>query len=249
MPIDEARRALAGRYLMALTGAGMSVESGIPPFRGPGGLWNELDPERDASVMALESEPERVWHVFRRLGQPVLRARPHHGHQALARAERSGRLLGVATTNVDGLHQQAGSRRVIELHGNAREMVCHGCDEPVPRHWQPPPSGVPRCACGGVLRPRVTLFGELLPAGTWEQTMQLLEEAEGLIAVGTSLMVQPAAAIPTLIRRRGLPVVEIGPRPSEMGRRGDSYWVGGTARTVLPELLGRSLLRRLFRGG
>lgn len=236
--IESARRCLAGRYLLVLTGAGMSVESGIPPFRGPGGLWERLDPDVDGHVRTLRDDPERSWRLFRELAGPVARARPHQGHGALARSERSGRVLGVLTTNVDGLHQDAGSRRVTELHGSARALVCHECRLEPGAGFRVPESGVPRCpACRGALRPRVVLFGEMLPEGAWEEAMQLVEEAEGLVAVGTSLEVQPAAAIPSLVRRRGLPVVEIGPRPTDMAREGRSMWLEGLASRTLPDLL------------
>jgi NAD-dependent deacetylase len=237
---------------MVLTGAGMSVESGIPPFRGPEGLWNRFDPEVDGHVDTLREDPERSWRLFRALAGPIAAARPHGGHAALARAEKSGRVLGVATTNVDALHQMAGSRRVIEIHGSVRKFACHSCGQDATEGFAVPNAGVPRCAaCEGVVRPLVTLFGELLPNGVWDESMALLEEAEGLVAVGTSMQVQPAASIPTVVRRRGLPVVEIGPEPSALARRGEAIWVGGTAATTLPSLVAppRSWARAIFGGG
>ncbi|GAB4222553.1 MAG: NAD-dependent protein deacetylase [Acidobacteriota bacterium] len=236
--LERARRALAGRYLVALTGAGMSVESGIPPFRGEGGLWSRFDPLVDGHVRTLDTDPERSWRLFRELAGPIARARPHRGHAALARAERAGRLLGVITTNVDGLHQRAGSNNVAEVHGSARRIVCHGCG----RHASPDlvlgSDGVPRCPeCGGVLRPDVVLFGETLPDEAWRLAMELVADAEGLVTIGTSLEVQPAAGLPLLIRRRGLPVVEIGPEPSDMARQELSLWLEGSAATLVPPLL------------
>lgn len=249
--LDRARNALSGRYLVALTGAGMSVESGIPPFRGAGGLWTHLDPLVDGHVETLARDPERSWRLFRMLSEPLIRAKPHAGHSALARAERSGRLLGIVTTNVDGLHQRAGSRAVAEVHGTAARLYCHECGQVPPRGFRIPATGVPRCErCGGVIRPAVTLFGEMLPCGVWERGMSLVEDAEGLVAIGTSLEVQPAAALPSLVRRRGLPVVEVGPEPSDLARSGETIWIGGTAATMLPRLFtpAKSFLATLFRG-
>ncbi len=250
--LERARRALAGRYLVALTGAGMSVESGIPPFRGPDGLWSRLDPMVEGHVRTLDTDPGRSWRLFRMLAGPIAAAQPHRGHAALARAERSGRLLGVVTTNVDGLHQRAGSRSVAEVHGTARRIVCHRCGRdvrPGPGQLDEP---VPRClACGGVLRPAVVLFGETLPDEAWTLAMRMIEDAEGLVAIGTSLEVQPAAGLPLLIRRRGLPVVEIGPEPTELARQELSLWLPGTAAEIVPSLLApvRGRLRRWLFGG
>lgn len=219
----------------------MSVESGIPPFRGPDGLWKRLDPMIDGHVRTLDTDPDRSWRLFRAIGSPLDVARPHAGHQALARAERAGRVLGVVTTNVDGLHQRAGSRTIAELHGTATRFHCHGCGQDAPRGFRAPDAGVPRCAyCGGVIRPAVTLFGETLPAGVWDTAMRLIEDAEGLVTIGTSLEVQPAAVIPSVVRRRGLPVVEVGPEPSDLARSGETLWIGGTAATTVPLLLRRA---------
>ena len=236
--LERARRALAGRYLVTLTGAGMSVESGIPPFRGPDGLWSRLDPMTDGHVRTLETDPARSWRLFRMLAGPIARARPHRGHVALARAERSGRVLGVITTNVDGLHQKAGSRRVAEVHGTARRLLCHRCGADAHASIARLEDPVPRCPdCGGVLRPAVVLFGETLPDRAWNLAQELVAGAEGLLAIGTSFEVQPAAGLPLLVRRRGLPVVEIGPEPSDLARQDLSLWLEGTAATMVPPLL------------
>lgn len=237
--LDEARRRLRSGRWLALTGAGMSVDSGVPPFRGPGGLWEQLDPEVHAHVETLEAAPDRSWHLFRLLRRALVAATPHAGHAALARAEAAGRIVGVTTQNIDGLHQRAGSRAVIELHGSMERFRCHRCGRPVPageaaRLGAAP--GVPRCACGGVIRPAITLFGEALPEGVYERSQALLEEAGGLLVVGTSAEVYPAALLPLGALHAGRPVLVVGPDPGRLTGLPGALWL--PARAVdLPRLL------------
>jgi NAD-dependent deacetylase len=188
-------------------------------------------------VQTLESDPARAWRLFRVLAESIAGARPHAGHAALAEAERRGRVSGVATQNVDGLHQAAGSRTVVELHGSARRYVCHRCGIVVAPEDLDRRGAVPLCGCGGVIRPAVTLFGELLPPGAFERAVELLEDAGGLLVVGTSAEVHPAARIPDMALDRGLPVVAVGPSPTHLTESRSVAWVRGTAREVLPALV------------
>lgn len=267
LSVSDARRLVdAGPGWLALTGAGMSVDSGIPPFRGPGGLWSSLDPEVYAHVDTLERAPERAWHLFRLLGAAIARARPHAGHRALARAEREGRVVGVATQNVDGLHQAAESRDVIELHGSMRGLACHACGAPADpgalddaaltdagaaagRAATGVAAGtaacagtrvapVPRCPCGGVLRPGITLFGETLPDGAFDRAALLLEAAGRLLVIGSSVEVWPVAGLPPIARAGNMDILVIGPEPTRLTAHDDVAWVRGTAVEVLPALFG-----------
>ncbi len=241
VPLAEARRVFLGapRWL-ALTGAGMSVESGIPPFRGPGGLWERMNPEEYAHVRTLERDPARAWELFRILEAAIAGARPHAGHVALAEAERRGRLNGVTTQNIDGLHQAAGSRHVIELHGTLRRWVCHRCGLAMAPEDVDRRGPVPLCGCGGVIRPAITLFGELLPPGALEHSLELLEAAGRLLVVGTSAEVHPAATVPHLALERGMPIIAVGPDPTPLLESRGVAWLRGTAREVLPRLLEES---------
>lgn len=224
------------RPWLALTGAGMSVDSGIPPFRGPGGLWEAMEPEEYAHVRTLERRPERAWELFRLLGRGIAAARPHAGHAALARAEASGVLAGVATQNIDGLHQAAGSQEVIELHGNGSRFYCHRCGTPAAPEAIGAEPAVPRCRCGGVLRPTITLFGEPPPEGAFERAMELLAATQRLVLIGTSAEVYPAALLPDIARRRRMPVVVLGPDPNRLTGMPGVQWLPGRAVELLPAL-------------
>ncbi len=235
--LDAARDLVRNGDWFVVTGAGMSVDSGVPPFRGPGGLWERMDPERYAHVETLEAAPERAWELFRLLGRALAGAAPHAGHRALAAAEARGRVRGLATQNIDGLHQLGGSRTVIELHGSMRTFSCHACR----RAAAPPPlddGPVPRCpGCRGVLRPDITLFGEMLPDGAFEHAERLLRLAHGLLVVGTSSEVYPAALLPRLALERRMPLLVVGPDPSVLTGLPGVAWCAGGACETLPALL------------
>jgi NAD-dependent deacetylase len=177
---------------VVLTGAGISTESGIPDFRSPTGIWAEFDPMEYATIDAFRRDPEKVWEFYGlRLG--VLReAEPNAGHLALAELERRGLVQAVVTQNIDGLHQRAGSRDVIEVHGSIRSASCLECgtEAPLERPAQ-------RCpACGAIMKPGVVMFGELLPAEAIERALELARGAGLLLVVGSSLEVYPVAGLP-----------------------------------------------------
>lgn len=231
--IEEAARAIAARLpLVALTGAGISVESGIPPFRSPGGLWEKFDPTVYASIETFRRDPSKYWSIrgdfIRRLDDYA----PNPGHLALAELERAGLLRHLITQNIDGLHQKAGSRSVTELHGNLREIFCLACNR---RYLAPriPPGTPPRCDCGGVLKPNTVLFGEALPAEALERAIREAATCGCLLVVGTSAVVQPAASLPRIARGHGALVVEVNLEPSPAGA---DLFLGGAAGVVLPRL-------------
>jgi NAD-dependent deacetylase len=198
---------------VALTGAGVSTESGIPDFRSAGGIWAQFDPYEVASTDGFRRDPERVWEFYGlRLG--VLReARPNAAHLALARLEAEGFLQAIVTQNVDGLHRAAGSQDVIEVHGTIVTASCPRCGLTFdPRDLLP----LPRCAdCGTILKPDVVMFGELLPVDAIERATRLAQKAALLLIVGSSLQVHPVAGLPdeTLHAGGKLAIVNREPTP------------------------------------
>jgi NAD-dependent deacetylase len=197
--------------VVVLTGAGISAESGVPTFRGEEGLWRRYDPRELATPEAFRRDPKLVWEWYNWRREVIAGAEPSRAHRILADLERK-RDLWVITQNVDGLHQRAGSRRVIELHGNIWRVRCVRCgaryyEESVPLREIPP-----RCReCGGLVRPDVVWFGEALPPDALEKALELSAEADLFLVIGTSAQVYPAAELPFLAKRSGAKVVEINP--------------------------------------
>lgn len=198
---------------VVLTGAGISTESGIPDFRSASGIWAEVDPFEVASIRAFEREPERVWSFYRQRIHVLREAEPNAGHLAIAELERRGLVRAVVTQNIDTLHSRAGSRDVIEVHGSIRSAQCLGClwTEPADTVLaQLEEHAVPVCPhCGGVLKPGVTLFGELLPSGAMERATELARTAGLALVVGSSLEVWPVAGLP--LEARAFAIVNQGP--------------------------------------
>jgi NAD-dependent deacetylase len=185
----------ANQPCVALTGAGVSTESGIPDFRSAGGIWSTYDPYEFGSIDAFRRDPARVWEFYGlRLGV-LADAQPNDAHSALARLEAAGLLDAVITQNVDRLHAAAGSREVVEVHGSIERAECLACGNEVAEVR--PLLPIPRCpSCGAVLKPGVVMFGELLPDGVMERAIELARAAALLLVVGTSLEVWPVAGLP-----------------------------------------------------
>jgi NAD-dependent deacetylase len=200
---------------VALTGAGVSTESGIPDFRSAGGIWDEYDPLEVASVDGFRRDPERVWEFYARRLAILDEAQPNHAHRALARLEAAGLLAAIVTQNVDGLHRRAGSRDVVEVHGSIRGAVCLACGARVGFERVLELLPLPLCACGAVLKPGVVLFGELLPVAAFERATELARTARLLLVVGSSLEVYPVAGLPheTLGAGGALAIVNREPTP------------------------------------
>ncbi|MDR7556673.1 MAG: NAD-dependent protein deacylase [Armatimonadota bacterium] len=207
------------RAAVAFTGAGISTPSGLPDFRSPQGLWATVDPTTVASRSAFERDPRRFYRFYRERLDRLRHAAPNAAHRALAALERAGRLRAVITQNVDGLHQAAGSARVVELHGNLREAVCPRCGGLWPIAVVVAAldqDRLPRCdRCGAVLKPNVVLFEDLLPADAWEAATALARAADLMLVVGSSLQVMPAASLPqeTLDAGGALLIVNRDPTP------------------------------------
>jgi NAD-dependent deacetylase len=199
---------------VVLTGAGVSTESGIPDFRSPGGIWAEFDPFDYGSIDSFRRDPARIWDFYSRRFEHLAAAEPNDAHHALAELERLGAVQAVVTQNIDTLHERAGSREVVEVHGSIREAVCLSCGarEPLARVLEKLP--VPECdLCGEVLKPGVVMFGELLPAAAIGRAEELARGAGLLLVVGSSLEVHPVAALPleTLAAGGALAIVNRGP--------------------------------------
>lgn len=205
---------------VALTGAGVSVPSGIPDFRTPeAGLWANVDPMEVAHIDVFERDPARFWSYYRPRFHELGDKRPNRAHEALAELEARGLLEGVITQNIDRLHRAAGSRSVVEVHGSIATSTCLGCERIYEIGEVDPlfdPGGVARCCdCGGAVKPDVILFGELLPEAAMAAAVELAERAELLLCVGTSLVVHPVAGLPGLTLERGgrLAIVTKGATP------------------------------------
>jgi NAD-dependent deacetylase len=208
------------RRTVALTGAGVSVPSGIPDFRTPEtGMWANVDPMEVAHIDVFERDPARFWSYYRPRFQALGDKRPNAAHEALAELERRGLVEGVITQNIDRLHRAAGSREVVEVHGSIATSTCRACGasfgiEEVEALFGE--DGIARCAdCGGAVKPDVVLFGELLPEGAMRRAQELAEGADLMLCVGSSLVVHPVAGLPALTVELGgrLAIVTKGPTP------------------------------------
>jgi NAD-dependent deacetylase len=198
---------LSTRVPLALTGAGISVESGIPDFRSSSGLWTRYSPDEYATMEAFLDDPVKVWHFFRALGATLEGARPNKAHFALAELEREGRLAHIITQNIDGLHEMAGSRSVLAMHGSQSRLQCIHCGWTTiidRSHYE---GELPRCReCRHILKPDVVLFGENIRHG--EEIDEMLKECDALLVIGTSAQVYPAGAFPRQVRKKGGLVLE-----------------------------------------
>jgi NAD-dependent deacetylase len=187
----------ARRPCVVLTGAGISTESGIPDFRSPGGIWAEYDPLEYATIDAFLADPAKVWDFYSKRLALLGSAEPNDGHRALAELEDRGWVHAVITQNIDRLHERAGSRALVEVHGSIRTSSCLDCGTVVPFAEVAALLPVPACPkCGRVLKPDVVMFGELLPEAAIARAMQLAAQAGLLLVVGSSLEVYPVAGLP-----------------------------------------------------
>ena len=224
------------RLTLALTGAGISVESGIPDFRSAGGLWSKYNPEEYATISSFRSAPEKVWEMLRDMGELVDKAKPNKAHLGLGELEALGFLHTVITQNVDNLHQAGGSRNVIEYHGNSSTLTCLWCggkyraDEK--RHEHPP-----LCACRNILKPDVIFFGEAIPQDALYRSFQLASRAEALLVIGTSATVSPANAIPTMAKENGATIIEINMEKTLLTDHVTDLFLQGRAGEIIEALV------------
>ncbi|TKJ39704.1 NAD-dependent protein deacylase [candidate division LCP-89 bacterium B3_LCP] len=244
MPSDDLSglcEAIAKGNVVAFTGAGVSEESGIPTYRGTDGFWTKYDPDKYASIAYFEKDPSYYWSFFKDTRGPLLHdAKPNSAHIALAELEEKSKVNAVITQNIDGLHQVAGSQNVIELHGSSRAFHCMKCrkgynlpeaEEAVEK------ANPPICTdCGGILRPDIVFFGEMLPPGAIEKAFDLARQCSLFLVVGSSLVVYPAAQAPVVAVEAGaeLAIINVDPTPVDHLAK---WIVHEKAGEVLPKLI------------
>jgi NAD-dependent deacetylase len=245
LSLEKAAELIArARRGVAFTGAGISQESGIQTYRGAGGLWNTASP-KTYSIEFFLADPAAYWEVAKERGARLLAARPNPAHEALVVLEGRGNLAAVVTQNVDGLHLQAGSAEVVELHGNGRTVVCLDCGNSEPRaHVQArlDEELPPRCLlCGGIhMKPAAVFFGEAMPHEATKRAFELAESCDLMLVVGSSLVVYPAAQVPLAAHEAGAPMVIINAEPTPFDHLAEVV-IEGRAGEVLPKLVGASV--------
>lgn len=223
---------------IALTGAGISVESGIPPFRGKGGLWEKIDPMKVAHIDSLMSDPTMVWEIIIKDMKIILdKASPNPAHTGLVDLEQMGILKTVITQNVDGLHQMAGNRDVIEFHGTFANQRCMECENRMETSQVDLSSIPPKCGCGGILRPDAVFFGEMIPPEELMKSQRAAAACDVMLVIGTSAMVQPAATIPFIAKDNDAAIIEINPEPTPLTSRISTLSLMGGAGSIVPRLV------------
>lgn len=240
--IDRAADLLChARHAVALTGAGVSTHSGIPDFRSPGsGMWEQVDPLEVASVFAFRRKPEAFFEWIRPLARLLVEAQPNPAHWALAQLETAGILKAVITQNIDGLHQRAGSRCVLEVHGHLRECTCVRCYRVLPTEQFIEAflsdGGVPRCpSCGNVLKPNVILYGEQLPALAMQAAQRETRQCDVMLIAGSSLEVAPVSELPRFAQRSGARLILVNLQPTYLDDVADATICGDVV-DVLPQI-------------
>jgi NAD-dependent protein deacetylase/lipoamidase len=231
------------KHVVALTGAGISVDSGVPDFRSPGGLWERFDPMEYAHIQAFRANPTKVWAMLRELTGVVKGAAPNAGHFALAELEAMGRLNSVITQNIDGLHERAGSKAVISFHGNGMKFVCLFCDArydalEVEQRVEASGEFPPKCTrCNHILKPDVVLFGEAIPGDAAAGAHNEAEACDVMLVVGTSATVFPASGLPITARRTGSKVIEVNRMSTPMTDQVAHVSLRGSSTEILPALV------------
>ncbi len=226
----------AAHSVVFFTGAGISAESGVPTFRGNDGLWKKFRPEELANFEAFVKNPALVWEWYKYRKRLISNIKPNAGHYAIAEMEKHFKSFAVVTQNIDNLHRRAGSKNVFELHGNIERNYCIDC-----RKWYSDEEimsckDVPKCSCGGLIRPDVVWFGEFLPEDQWNNSVKFAEKADVFFAVGTSAVVYPAASLPLIAKKAGAYVVEINIERTELSNNGDQLLIGKSGE-ILPKIV------------
>lgn len=230
-------------YTVALTGAGVSVPSGIPDFRSPGtGIWEKVDPMEVASIDAFMRNPKKIMEFMLPLVSTILSAEPNAAHKALVELEEKNLLRCVITQNIDNLHQKAGSKNVVEMHGNMRETVCLSCGKIISfGAFMENVQGAlmsgkfPSCACGGTMKPNVIFFGEALPHDAITAAQKAAENCDVMLIAGSSLIVYPVASLPFVAYEHGAKIIVVNLEPTPMDSKAVVV-IRGEVDDVLPEI-------------
>jgi NAD-dependent deacetylase len=229
---------------LALTGAGISVESGIPDFRSAGGLWSRYDPLEYATITAFMDNPEKVWHMLREMEDLVINARPNKAHIGMGELEEMGLLHFIITQNVDNLHQAGGSKNVIEYHGNSSTLSCLWCKKNY-RMEEKRVEFPPRCSCGKILKPDAIFFEEAIPEHALLTSFRLAESAQALLVVGTSALVYPANSIPVIAKQNGAKIIEINKERTHLTESLTDIFILGEAGDIMERLVSAVKKKRL----
>ena len=233
---DLKRHLRESKQVAALTGAGISAESGVPTFRDKDGLWEKFKPEELANFNAFIKNPDLVWEWYQHRRRVVSEVLPNAGHYALVEMENYYPEFLLITQNVDGLHRRAGSEKVQELHGNIQRNFCIDCKtnyEDLPEFKD---NEAPRCKCSGLIRPDVVWFGEMLPEGAMMAAAEAAENCDLFFSIGTSALVYPAASLPEIAKNHGAYLVEINPNPTATSIYADEL-IEEKSGVALPELV------------
>lgn len=237
--IQKAAADLAqAKMVSALTGAGASIESGIPPFRGKGGLWEKYDPMEVAHIDSFIQDPVKVWNLLiKDMKDIVDQAQPNDCHKGLARLEELGKLQTIITQNIDGLHQMAGNTDVIEFHGTFAWQRCMECNTHIETRRVDISEIPPHCQCGGILRPNAVFFGELIPQEALWRSRQVATDSDVMLVIGTSAVVQPAALMPVVAKESGATVIEINPESTVLTNDISDYLIKGPAGDTINRIM------------
>jgi NAD-dependent deacetylase len=223
---------------IAVTGAGVSVESGIPDFRSPTGIWAKYPIDEYAGIEAYLENPAKVWRFWRNLAKDFAKCSPNPAHYALAALEKHGYLKAIITQNIDALHQAAGSKTVIEYHGTPRELFCLDCGHTLPLDLEAMGDTPPRCpVCNGLMKPNIVMFGELIPAEALRASAEWGEKCDTVIIVGTSAHVYPAADLPFFAKRNGARIIEANTERTAFTETITDVFLRGPAGQTLPKVV------------
>jgi len=231
-----ARILIDSKLTLALTGAGISVESGIPDFRSPGGLWERYNPAEYGTIWAFRHDAAKVWKMIRETSELVERAQPNPAHLGLAQLQRLGLLHTIITQNIDSLHQKAGATRVIEYHGSSRTLSCLACGARYNAEAKKD-EFPPRCACAEILKPDVVFFGEAIPLEALRESQLLASSCNALLVIGTSAEVAPANTIPRTAKLAGARIIEINLKPTLLTSSFTDIFLQGKASSMMIRLV------------
>jgi NAD-dependent deacetylase len=224
------------KLTLALTGAGISVESGIPDFRSSGGLWSRFSPEDYATITAFREDPGKVWMMLKEMDELLDQAKPNKAHLGMGELEKMGFLHYIITQNVDNLHQEGGATNVIEYHGNSSTLSCLWCGKSY-RAEEKRGEYPPRCQCEKILKPDVVFFGEAIPTQALNKSFLLASSAEALIVAGTSAVVSPANTIPGITKQNGGKIIEINKERTHLTDTLSDLFIQGGAGEILEALV------------
>lgn len=224
------------KFCIALTGAGISTESGIPDFRSKNGIWSKYDINEYAYLHSFISNPAKVWKMLKEMYLSFKNAEPNNAHYALAELEKKGYLKAVITQNIDDLHQKAGSKNVIEFHGNFKTLTCLSCRNKYRIDEIDLDNIPPKCRCNGILKPDIIFFGEGIPKEALIRSYEMANKCDVMLVIGTSCFVYPAGELPLIAKKNKAKIIEINKQESMISSVAD-YFLKGKAGEILPKIL------------